>query len=124
MSYFARDKRKRCRDFDRVYGDGDFESNGWKVERIHQIPDPLVDGHSVDFWIRSEDDVMLVTLRKSEKQTIHFNRRDPRSHIHITLNSDFVSLSDDSISALLRVIRDAPIPRRGAGYGVVRQTKP
>ena len=102
MSIYSRDRKKRLRDFDRIYLRKSESIKGWKLWQVHVVPDHPRENQEIDFWGHSGKDVILVTLQNSPARVreITTGPREPlRAFVHFPFekveNAELIKLVDE-----------------------------
>ena len=119
MGYLSRDRKKRLRDFRRIYGNGDTQIGLWCIERIHQIPSPFTQGQPVDYWVNTGSDVILLTIESAAEEKLRFIKMEPRKCLHVTVFSQVDDLNDETFAVLVQRLLKIGFPNGG----VVRATR-
>jgi len=111
MSYKSRDRKSRLRSFRHTYSEGEYQFGDWKVEPIHQIPQPIEVGNEFDYWAINRLDRFLITFEKSIEETIYFQRTNPRHHVCVRVQTDFSQLDESELMTLFERISKIGIPK-------------
>ncbi|MCP3926949.1 MAG: hypothetical protein GY714_30695 [Desulfobacterales bacterium] len=112
MTYLNRDRKKRLRNFTKIYGDGEFQLGKWKLEPVHLIPEQIEYGQEFDFWISNGKDVFLLSCECSKIQRIFISKYNARKHIYIRFQGPFRKLELEDISNILNTFSGIGIPKK------------
>lgn len=113
MSYLARDRNKRLRDFNKRLGSNngpDRNLMGWRLIDIHQELSKFEFGQGMDFWCCNGNDMYLLMIEKSTETELSVVKRE-RSTVCLVSRLDFDLVTDKLIEQVLRKFEIKGIPK-------------
>lgn len=89
MSRYSRARKKRIRNFKRIYLKDSFKVENWFIWQVHEVPNKIAEGAQFDYWGYNGQDVLLITLDNTIKyiKEIVTSPREPlRIFVGLSIN--------------------------------------
>lgn len=112
MSTYARSRKKRIRDFIRVFGVDVQNIAGMLVFQVHSLPKNIQYGQEFDFWIMNNKDCFLLRVIRSKENVIIFTRKNISEPLYCILQVD---IEPTDILQCLAILNMVSVPYRMKG---------
>jgi hypothetical protein len=103
MSLYSRARKKRIRDFKRIYLKDSFQVRNWFFWQVHEVPNKITYGAQFDFWGYNGQDIFLITLENTEKyiKEIATSPNEPlRVFVGMPINKNQKNKLEDLVTAI------------------------
>jgi len=111
MSLYSRERRKRIRDFKRIFSKRSIGVEGWELFQIHEYSADVSESVGVDFWGYSGEDVALITL-VNDGQYLREVKTGPRQPLRLFVGMKFEAIDNEKIERLSQLLNDKNAPKR------------
>jgi hypothetical protein len=111
MSLYGRTRKKRIRDFQRLYASSSKEIQGWMLWQVHEVPSPSPVGCEIDFWVYTGKDVILLTVQNGDGGYRKF-RTTPRDPLHLKITMPFHRMDYSGFDELVRILISTGAPKQ------------